>query len=549
MKKNLFSGIAIFNFTLYLSMRSIWSGIEGMFKIHALQFVFFGIVSALFILSIVFRFVKVKTSIIYALIGFSSFLSIALFYMLYLGIDSHRYFIRAFVEILMYLMIAYFAYFIIFKFPSCQLSKNRLYKRILFGTFAALLIVITFDLEFHFVTNKPVVYAVEDTYQIVWTTSTNSTAEVRIGDNVYYDLFAGSERSETTVHKVVVPMSDLNNEKAYTISSTHVLYRGPYSGILGGTMEKTFDFIPVDTSDGLNYYTVSDTHTQNKAAIKAAGYFEEDLDFLILAGDIMNHVETASDAEVILQLAYEITKGEKPVIYARGNHEVKGTYADQLHRYVGSLNEAFYYTFTLSNIYGIVLDLGEDHDDTWWEYYDTAQYDLYRDEQTAFLQEVLLKDEFSDASIQYRMGICHIPVVLVEDEYLDTILNQWTLLLNPMELDVMISGHKHQLLAFTEDIPAFIPFDYHENYRDGAIEAGYRTNASFTNFIASRRSVSQSVSQKENLFGGVFTGLAAEVSFTSNQSVFTFTNSLMEIVSVVDPYTGNTHENYVIPLN
>ncbi|PKK97408.1 MAG: hypothetical protein CVV58_01400 [Tenericutes bacterium HGW-Tenericutes-3] len=549
MKKTIYSCIAIFNFTLYLSMKSIWSGIEGMFKIHALQFIFLGIVSVLFILSIVLHFIKIKDKYLYIFMSFSLVLTIALFYMLYLGIDSYRYFVKAFVEILMYLMLTYFVYFIIFKFPTCKLSKNRLYKRLLFGTFVSLLVVISFDLEFHYVTNKPVVYAVENTYQIVWTTSTQSTAEVRIGDTIYYDLYAGSERSETTVHKVVVPMSVLDSIKSYTISSTHVFYRGPYSGVLGGTTEKTFQFYPVDTSDGLKYYTVSDTHTQNKSAIKAASYFEEDLDFLIMAGDIMNHIEDSSDAEVILQLAYDITQGEKPVIYARGNHEVKGTYADQLHRYVGSLNEKFYYTFNLANIYGVVLDLGEDHGDSWWEYYDTAQYDIYRNEQTLFLQEVIDEASYANPSVEYTLGICHIPVALVEDEFLDAILNEWAPLLNTFNFDVFISGHKHQLLAFSDDIPAITEFDYHENYRADDYSAGYRTNVNFTNFIASRRSASQSINIKENLFGGAFTGLAAEVSFDSNQTIFTFTNHLNEIVSAIDPYTGVLHENYTLPLD
>ncbi|PKK99920.1 MAG: hypothetical protein CVV56_08695 [Tenericutes bacterium HGW-Tenericutes-1] len=549
MKKTIYSCIAIFNFTLYLSMKSIWSGIEGMFKIHALQFIFLGIVSVLFILSIVLHFIKIKDKYLYIFMSFSLVLTIALFYMLYLGIDSYRYFVKAFVEILMYLMLTYFVYFIIFKFPTCKLSKNRLYKRLLFGTFVSLLVVISFDLEFHYVTNKPVVYAVENTYQIVWTTSTQSTAEVRIGDTIYYDLYAGSERSETTIHKVVVPMSVLDSIKSYTISSTHVFYRGPYSGVLGGTTEKTFQFYPVDTSDGLKYYTVSDTHTQNKSAIKAASYFEEDLDFLIMAGDIMNHIEDSSDAEVILQLAYDITQGEKPVIYARGNHEVKGTYADQLHRYVGSLNEKFYYTFNLANIYGVVLDLGEDHGDSWWEYYDTAQYDIYRNEQTLFLQEVIDEASYANPSVEYTLGICHIPVALVEDEFLDAILNEWAPLLNTFNFDVFISGHKHQLLAFSDDIPAITEFDYHENYRADDYSAGYRTNVNFTNLIASRRSASQSINIKENLFGGAFTGLAAEVSFDSNQTIFTFTNHLNEIVSAIDPYTGVLHENYTLPLD
>lgn len=553
MKKNIFTGIAVFNFTLFLSMKSIWSGIEGMLKIHVLQYILLGILLGLMIFSVVARFIKIHKAWIIGGISLSGVLTGVLFYMLYLGIDSYRYFIRSFVEILLVLFLIYAVYFFIFKYPKCRLSQNRPYKQILLTTVIALILVVFFELEFHYTTNKPVVYAVEDTYQIVWTTSTPAMVSVTIGEDTYYDLYAGTSRSETLVHKVVVPMQVLDNIKSYTISSTHVLFRGPYSGILGGKDELTFNFKPVDPSDGLKYYTLSDTHTQNKVAAKAASYYADELDFLILAGDHMNFIDTASDAEVILNLAHRVTRGEIPVVYARGNHEVKGEYHDQLHRYVGSLNEKFYYTFTMSNVFGVVLDLGEDHEDDWWEFYGTAHYDQYRDEQTAFLLDLIDQEPYNSPSIAYRLGICHIPVTLVEKDYanthFDTILNQWTMALNEIGIDVMISGHKHQLLAFTPDIPAFIEFDYHENYDLKTKFAGYRTNANFANFIASRRSLVQSIQTKEKLLGQAFTGLATEVDIALQTQKFIFTNSINEVVSVVDPYSGVTYEHYTIPIN
>ena len=93
-----------------------------------------------------------------------------------------------------------------------------------------------------------------------------------------------------------------------------------------------------------------------------------------------------------------------------------------------------------------------------------------------------------------------------------------------------------------------IDFNYHENYRIDT-DAGYRTDANFTNFIVARRSLSQDVSIKENLFGRVFTGLATEVDFTTNKATYTYTNSLKEIVPVVDPYSGIIYQNYVFDLS
>jgi hypothetical protein len=61
--------------------------------------------------------------------------------------------------------------------------------------------------------------------------------------------------------------------------------------------------------------------------------------------------------------------------------------SEEFYKYVGSKNENFYYNFYFDNVYGIVLDLGEDHDDDWWEYYETAHYDDYRAEQAIFLSK------------------------------------------------------------------------------------------------------------------------------------------------------------------
>ncbi len=549
MKKNMVSALSTFNLLLFLSMKSIWSGIEWMLGVSWLQFFFLGLFVLMFLTAIVHRFHPMKPVGVSILIGVNGVFTIALGYMAYMGIDSYYFFVRSFFEVTFIFLLGISAYLLIFNYPKCSLSHNRAYQWGLLGLTLLTLFVFSTNLDVHYMTQKPVVYVVEESYQIVWTTSTHATAKVIVDGEEYIDLYAGSALSETTVHKVMVPMAVLNQAKTYTVSSTHIFYRGPYSGIKGGTLEKTFAFQPVDSSDGLNYYTVSDTHTQNRGAINAVRYHRERLDFLILAGDIMNHLETKEDCERILSLGHQLTQGEIPVIFARGNHEVKGTYAHELHRYVGSLNERFYFTFHLDDIFGVVLDLGEDHADDWWEFYGTAYFDQYHSEQTTFLQTVYEEEAYLDPTITYRLGICHIPVTLVEDEFLDTTLNEWTPFLNAMNLDAMISGHKHQLLAFTTEIPALIPFDYHQNYASEPMAAGYRTNATFVNMIAARRSDVQSIEQKENLFGFEYTGLLAEVSFSDSQTTFTYTNHKGEIVEVVDPYSGETRMHYIIPID
>ena len=104
-----------------------------------------------------------------------------------------------------------------------------------------------------------------------------------------------------------------------------------------------------------------------------------------------------------------MTKGEIAVIYARGNHELKGKYAEEFHNFVGTYNDKFYYNVWLDNTYITVLDIGEDHDDDWWEYYDTAYYEEYRIDQYKMLEDTLTDARY--LAYDYKMAVCHIPVV------------------------------------------------------------------------------------------------------------------------------------------
>ena len=97
------------------------------------------------------------------------------------------------------------------------------------------------------------VYAVEDDYQIVFSTSANSVAWVEIEGENYYDLYAGSMKSNDLVHKVVVPQEKLDNAKSYTVYAQKMIYRGPFGGYKGKIISQNYSFRPVNTQDGLVY--------------------------------------------------------------------------------------------------------------------------------------------------------------------------------------------------------------------------------------------------------------------------------------------------------
>ena len=137
--------------------------------------------------------------------------------------------------------------------------------------------------------------------------------------------------------------------------------------------------------------------------------------------------KTEKDAQLANELAHAITGGEIPVIYVRGNHEIKGEYAEDLYKYVGSKNQEFCYSVTLGDddVFAVVLDMGEDHEDDWWEYYGTAQFGRYREAQTRMLEEILENGNYKN--YRYRMALCHIPVVYVDKHgYFESTRTEWT---------------------------------------------------------------------------------------------------------------------------
>ena len=338
-----------------------------------------------------------------------------------------------------------------------------------------------------------VVYAVEDRYQIVFSTTDSAMAWVEIGGERYYDLYAGSMKSADRVHKIEVPQEVLDAAGSYSVHAKQMIYRGPFGGYLGEHRAQHYGFRPVDSSDGLTHVAISDVHEAVDAAAKAASH--ERTDFIVLLGDLVSMVETEKDVQLANELAFQITKGEIPVIYARGNHEIKGEYAEELYKYVGSKNQQYAYTVTLGDddVFAVVLDLGEDHEDDWWEYYETAKFDLYRQEQTEMLEQILEDGEYEN--YQYRMMLCHIPVVYVDKNgYFESFRNDWTNLLNQMDLDIGLSGHKHVLWPLIPgQVEPNTTLVYNDAYsgKEGKVEGGYLIDFNFPNFLVGRRSLEQ----------------------------------------------------------
>ena len=547
--------IALFNLLMYFSMRCCWSGISktlgyendySAFIFHLPLILFFVMLTTAITNILLFKLMK-KDSNLWSIIMLSInvVFTIAITVIIVLGAIDYMYFIMPeFVKVSMITGLVFFVLFMIFIYPKTHLADNKIFKYSIFTAVLLVAVLSVVNLAINRIDYKPVVYAVEDKYQIVFGTSTDALGWVEIDGVKYTDTYAGSEKSFTRVHKIEVPMEILDEAGKYSIHSLKFYYRGPFGAIKNENEEisEEYNFRGVDASDGLNYYAIADIHMETEGAVKAANQ-NTDKEFLVLAGDVISLMNTHDDAFYTGKVAHEITKGEIPVVYARGNHEVKGDISEEFYKYVGSKNGDFYYNFYFDNVYGIVLDVGEDHDDDWWEYYETAHYDDYRAEQAIFLQKEIDKNNYEN--YDYKMLVSHIPVC-----YINTrgnhipIKKELTSLLNQFDLDIALSGHQHDLWVFEPGI--LTPYEkltYNEAFASGT-HKGQVTDFNYPTFLISKRGEKQNDSAKLTQKNQI--ALTVKVDFTANTETIVYNNSEGKLINMVNQFANYNYGTEII---
>ena len=544
---------AVLNLLCYFGIRSMWSGIIR-YTFDSMPYILlFTMLAACLTASLMSLHKKfyLIPGILFALLGLLFFGLDA--YIISLTTEASHYFIREFLYNLFYVGIIALLYSLIFVFPKMEFfHKKWIASSVLVILFLGGLLW-RFDVLLpNSINCTPAVFAVEDTYQIVFSTRAKGTAWVEINGVEYNDTYAGYRTTEDRIHKVTVPVEALDNATSYTIHARSMLLRGPYSSMQGKEIEKTFTWRGVNPDDGLNYYVISDVHNIIKTPADAASYFGDDLDFLIDCGDQVSWIDRTSDLEETFRMCGKITKGEIPVVYARGNHETKGVLADEFHRYVGSTAEGnFYFTFRIKNIWGIVLDIGEDHADDFVEYYGTAKFDDYRDAQTVFLDEVLANadTEFNAPGVDHRIAACHIPLTIKsKSDHAGKWKDAWVERLNQMNLTVLYGGHIHQLWYIDPAFEDGSTVTQCEAYSGKATGNNKRvmTDATFPAILVSRKSEGQQLTFKEYVFDTKFIGVAA--TSDGETTTLRYTNEKGEVVdNIISPWFEDiTYGNKIV---
>ena len=257
----------------------------------------------------------------------------------------------------------------------------------------------------------PVVCAVGKNYVICVPVSKKVLMKIEVDGKEYFCHSNGVRKSDVRVQKIIVPSKVLDKAKKYTVIYEVINSRMPYFCDKQSPVRVDYSFRPVEKEDGLKIYHLSDVHGLRKEAINAGGFFGDELDVLILNGDIASSSNTANDILLTFRIAHSITKGEIPCVISRGNHDLRGKYAEKLEEYLPTDNGRTYFTVKLGPVWILVLDCGEDKPDSHREYSGTVAFHQFRECESGFIDEVIenSKNEYEAEDIKYRFVLCHIP--------------------------------------------------------------------------------------------------------------------------------------------
>jgi len=235
----------------------------------------------------------------------------------------------------------------------------------------------------------------------------------------------------------------------YRVCLVGLTHKRAYETHFGDTLKTKFYSFTTPSPEGKDFTALvfNDLH-QQKATYEALLKQVKDInyDFVIFNGDCLPEpVDRDHAIRMIHNLADHINGAEKPIIFVRGNHEIRDFYSAGMHRLIGYRDDLTYGAFNWGDTRFVILDLGEDKPDDHWVYAGLNDFTQLRKDQADFMQKEFKSREFRKAA--RRILVNHIPVFRNGDKY-QPCTELWGPLLKEQPFDINFCAHEHALKFF-----------------------------------------------------------------------------------------------------
>ncbi len=311
--------------------------------------------------------------------------------------------------------------------------------------------------EFKIIAGPYLQSAFDNTMTIHWITNKDANSWVEYGTDAQYltQKAYGKAmfglRPDGRINKVVLKSLKAGQKYHYKIVSTEIKdfkpYKLTYGKLLDGNIES---FINTDVAKSqISFLMLNDIHDRPKSIPHLLGLDKvQEQDFIFFNGDIFDYQTNEQQLiDHMLLPCIETFAKNIPFVYVRGNHETRGIFRDEFLNYFENVGK---FAFTLGPVRFVILDTGEDKEDTHPVYANLVDFDAYRSEQSEWLKAEIQRKEFKKAP--FRVVMMHIPPRFSGDAHGPKHCTEvFEPLLNKGKVDLVLSGHTHKYIIHQPD--------------------------------------------------------------------------------------------------
>lgn len=258
-------------------------------------------------------------------------------------------------------------------------------------------------------------------------------------------LVNGQIISNNYLHKIRLDNLIPGQKYYYRVCSQEITLYSAYKKEFGETAVSDFSsfVLPPEKTTDFTAIIFNDLHNTPKTLAMLYDQVKDiPYDLVVCNGDIIDAPHTADQAISFISLVNRTLKANQiPIIYLRGNHEIRDAYSMDLKEQFDYIGGKTYCAFNWGDTRFVLLDCGEDKPDDHWVYYGLNDFTGLRADETGFLKAEVTGKDFRQAS--RRVIIHHIPVYGNTDEY-NPCRELWGGILSKAPFDISLNAHTHE---------------------------------------------------------------------------------------------------------